>query len=341
MVIDLKTLAAKVGGRLDGPSDLPLRGAAAIRDAAEGDVTFVAKPKYLPDLQQTLASAVILSEGVHCRLPAIRVVDPYLSFVKALHIFARPRSELFAEGVHVTACVDSSATLGEEVRIGPFAVVDAGCRIGDRSYVGAGSVLMRDVTVGRECILYPNVTIREECEIGDRVVLHPGVVIGSDGFGFAKHEGSYRKIPQIGKVVLEDDVEVGANSCIDRATTGRTIVAAGTKLDNLVQIGHNVSVGHNSVISAQSGVSGSCQLGADVIIAGQVGIADHLEIGSGARIGAKSGVSNHVPAGGVVSGIPARDHRSWRRLQAHIGRLPRYAEELAELRQRLEELENR
>jgi UDP-3-O-[3-hydroxymyristoyl] glucosamine N-acyltransferase len=339
MQFDLRTLATVVGGRLDGPPDLVVSGVAGILEAKPGDLTFLAQRRYLAQLSRTQASAIIARDDLETSLPAIRVDDPYLAFLRAIEAFARPVTEVFAPGIHSSAVIHETARLGEGVRLGPHVVVGQGCEIGDHTIVGAGSVLMPEAEVGSHCLIYPQVVVREDCRIGDRVILHPGVVVGSDGFGFAKGEGIYHKIPQIGRVIIEDDVEIGANSCIDRATTGRTIIAAGTKLDNLVQIAHNVSVGRHCVISAQSGVSGSSTIGDDVTIAGQVGIADHLRIGNRVQIGGKSGVSGHVPDDSAYSGIPARDHREWRRLNVHTSRLARYAQEISELRQRLEELE--
>jgi UDP-3-O-[3-hydroxymyristoyl] glucosamine N-acyltransferase len=339
MGIDLKALAASVAGRLDGPGDVMVTGVASVQDAQPGDVTFIAHKRYLSDLARTRASAVILGENVKTSLPAIRVVNPYLAFLKAIEAFARPVAEVFPEGIHPTACIDPSARIEEGVRVGPHVCIDRDCHVGAHTILGAGTVLMRDVRVGSRCLVYPQVTVREDCYIGDRVILHAGVVIGSDGFGFAKGEGIYHKIPQIGHVIIEDDVEIGANSCVDRATTGRTVISAGTKLDNLVQIAHNVSVGRHCVISAQAGVSGSTTVGDDVAIAGQVGVVGHIDIGDRVQIAGKSGVHNSIPAGRQVSGIPARDHRDWRRVIVHIGRLERYAAEIADLKQRLEELE--
>lgn len=339
MELDLKTLASCVGGRLDGPGDVNVTGVASVQDAGPGDVTFIANPRYLTDLATTGASAVILGDDVDTSLPAIRVADPYFAFLKAIEAFAQPVTDVFPEGIHPTASVHPSAEIGEGARIGPYAVIDRDCCVGKNTILGAGTVLLRDVRVGSSCLIYPRVTIREGCRIGNRVILHVGVVIGSDGFGFAKGEGIYHKIPQIGRVIIEDDVEIGANSCVDRATTGRTVVSAGTKLDNLVQIAHNVRVGRHCVISAQAGISGSASIGDDVVIAGQVGIVGHIDIGDRVQIGGKSGVHNSIPAGRQVSGIPARDHRDWRRLIVHIGRLERYAEQITELKQRLQDLE--
>lgn len=341
MQIDLKTLAERVGGRLDGPADLRVQGLAGIRDAEAGDCTFVAHPKYLSDLAGTRASAVILGEDVDCALPAIRAKDPGLAFAQALALFAPPRATLFPPGVDPQASVHPDAEVGEGVHVGPFAVIGPACSVAAGSVIGAGSVLLHDVRVGRDCLVYPRVVLREGCRLGDRVIVHAGAVIGADGFGFAREGATVHKIPQIGRVVLEDDVEIGANVCIDRATTGETVVAAQTKIDNLVQIGHNVRIGERTAISAQTGVSGSSSVGDDVILAGQVGIADHLRIGDRVRIGAKSGVSNSVDDGATVSGIPTRNHADWRRMQVHLTRLARYADDIAALKKRVEELENR
>jgi UDP-3-O-[3-hydroxymyristoyl] glucosamine N-acyltransferase len=198
---------------------------------------------------------------------------------------------------------------------------------------------MDGACVGRDCVLYPNAVVREGCQIGDRVILHSGVVIGSDGFGFVRQEGRYHKIPQIGRVVVQDDVEIGANTCIDRATTGETVIGSGTKLDNLVQVAHNVVIGNHTVISAQTGISGSTEVGNDVVLAGQVGVVGHIRVGDGAKVGAQSGVAKDAPDNTEWFGSPATELRVTKRLLAHYNRLPRYAKEIAELRRRLESLE--
>jgi UDP-3-O-[3-hydroxymyristoyl] glucosamine N-acyltransferase len=339
MPFALKALAEQVGGELDGPGDLLITGVAGIREARAGELTFVASPRYLPYLDETLASAVILADGVRTKLPCLRVADPYLAFLRAIQAFSKPVAERFAVGIHPSAIVDSTAELGEGVRVGACAVVGRGCRIGPHTIIGPSAVLMDGVSVGQRCLIYPHVTIREECELGDRVILQPGCVIGSDGFGYAKDKGAYHKIPQIGKVVIEDDVEIGANACIDRATTGRTVVGAGSKIDNLVQIAHNVTIGRGTILSAQVGIAGSTKVGDQVVMAGQVGAVGHINIGDGARIGAQSGISKDVPAGAEFFGYPAREHREFKRLHVHINRLPRYAEQLERLRRRVEELE--
>ncbi|HKK72905.1 MAG TPA: UDP-3-O-(3-hydroxymyristoyl)glucosamine N-acyltransferase [Candidatus Krumholzibacteria bacterium] len=340
MQIDLKTLAERVGGRLDGPADLMVRGLAGIRDAEAGDCTFVADPRYQRDLASTRASAVILGDGLECSLPAIRVADAAVAFARALAEFAPKREDLFPPGIDTRAFVDPDARLGEDVHIGPFAVVGPGCRVGDRAVIGAGSVLMAGVTLGGDALLYPRVVIREHCRVGDRVIVHAGAVIGSDGFGYAREGAAVHKIPQIGNVVIEEDVEIGANACIDRATTGETVIGAGSKLDNLVQVGHNVQIGRRTAISAQTGISGSCSIGDDVIFGGQAGVADHLRIGDRVRVAAKAGVSGSVADEATVAGYPARDHSDWKRIQARLSRLSQYAEEISRLKRRVDDLEN-
>ncbi len=340
MQIDLKTLAERVGGRLDGPADLVVRGLAGIRDAEAGDCTFVANPRYLRELASTRASAVILGDGLECALPAIRVDDANVAFARALAEFAPKREDLFPPGVDSRAVVDPGARLGEDVHVGPFAVVGPRCTLGDRVVIGAGSVLMTGVTVGDDSVLHPRVVVREHCWLGRRVMVHAGAVIGADGFGFAREGASVHKIPQIGRVVIEDDVEIGANACIDRATTGETVIGAGSKLDNLVQVGHNVRIGRRTAISAQTGISGSCSVGDDVIFGGQAGVADHLRVGDRARVAAKAGIAGNVADDATVSGYPARDHSDWKRIQARLSRLSQYAEEIARLKRRVDDLEN-
>jgi UDP-3-O-[3-hydroxymyristoyl] glucosamine N-acyltransferase len=341
MELSLSRLAELVGGRLEGDASGVVRAMAGIEEAGPGDCTFVAHERYLPQLKRTTASVVILAEGIECPVPCIRVENPYFAFLKGLEAFAPDRRELFPPGVHPTAVVDETVELGAEVHVGPHAVLGPRCVVGDRTVIGASSVVLPDVHMGEDVLVYPLVTLREGTEVGNRVVLHSGAVIGSDGFGFARESGEVHKIPQIGCVVLEDDVEIGANVCIDRATMGRTVIAASAKIDNLVQIGHNVRIGARTAISAQSGVSGSTNVGSDCILGGQVGLADHLEIGNNVRLGAKAGVAGHVADGATQSGYPARDHREWRRLNVHIGRLSRYAEEIKQLKRRLDALEGR
>lgn len=339
MSFDLKTIAERIGGRLDGPADLCIERLSGIESARAGDLSYVGSAKYAGLVQTTAASALIVSEDLDCSLPCVRVSDPALAFTRALHLFAPPRDELFPPGVHPDASVDPSVELGEGVHVGANAVIGPGCRLGARVVVGAGSVLLRNVTVGDDSLLHPNVCVQDGCIVGRRAILHCGAVIGSDGFGFAREAEAVHKIPQIGIVRLGDDVEIGANSCIDRATAGETVIGNSVKIDNLVQIAHNVEIGDRTAISAQTGVSGSTRIGRDVIMAGQVGLADHMSVGDGVMIGAKSGLHGHIAAGRIVSGIPARDHKDWMRMNGHLARLERYARDIAELKRRVEELE--
>ncbi|WP_462321175.1 UDP-3-O-(3-hydroxymyristoyl)glucosamine N-acyltransferase [Halochromatium sp.] len=269
----------------------------------------------------------------------------------------RPRERFFSiaerflprcspAGIHPSAVVDPSAQIGKAVSIGPNAVVGAGVRIGPRSVIGAGCVLERDLVIGADCILDANVTIQSGSEIGDRCILHSGCVIGGDGFGFAWDGSSHRKVPQLGRVVIEDEVDIGCNACVDRATLGETRIRRGTKIDNLVQIAHNTDIGAHVILVSQSGVAGSSRLGTGTVVAGQVAISDHLEIGAGARIGGQSGVTKDVPAGATIFGTPARPMKQTLRELAALAQLPALSKavkgwhaELVELKQRLTEVE--
>jgi len=340
MSFDLKTIAERIGGRLDGPADLLIQRLAGIERASEGELSYVGSAKYVGHIATTSASALILGGDLECALPCIRVEDPGLAFTRALHLFAPRREELFPPGVDDSARIDPRAELGAGLHIGANAVIGPDCRLGDRVVVGAGTVLQPGVEIGTDSLLYPNVSIQHGCIIGERAIIHCGAVIGSDGFGYAREPERVHKIPQIGIVRIGNDVEIGANSCIDRATAGETLIADYVKIDNLVQVAHNVELGERTAISAQTGISGSTKVGRDVIMAGQVGLADHMSVGDGVMIGAQSGLHGRVAPGRIVSGSPARDHKDWMRMNGHLARLGRYAREIAELKRRVEELEN-
>jgi UDP-3-O-[3-hydroxymyristoyl] glucosamine N-acyltransferase len=330
--VKLRDLAVRIGCRVDGDGDIEIVRVAGVQDAGPGDVTFVANSKYEKDLPRTRASAVILREG---RLTApcavLRAADPYLAFARAVGVFApdwRP-----APGVHPMAAVASDAVLGDGVAIGAFVAV------GEGAVIGAGTVIFPNTTIGpctrigRDCVIHSNVALRERITIGDRVVLQNGVVIGGDGYGFVRRtDGTHEKIPQVATVVIEDDVELGANTTVDRPAVGETRVGAGAKIDNLVQIGHGVQVGRNVLMAAQVGVSGSTDIGDDVVFGGQVGVGGHLTIGRGAVAVGQSGVTNSLEPGAVVAGYPAIEHRNWRRSSVIVKHLP-------ELKRRLEALE--
>jgi UDP-3-O-[3-hydroxymyristoyl] glucosamine N-acyltransferase len=332
-------LADIVGGELVGDGEVEIRGVAGIREAAPGEITFVANPRYAEFAAETKASAVIVTRDLVCAKPLIRTDNPYFAYLQVLNLFAAAMAAQYPRGVHDAAVVDPGVTLGKNVSVGPFCHIGRGSRIGDNTTVLAGTFVGEDVEIGPDGLIYSNVTIRERTRIGARVILQPGVVLGGDGFGFARNDTVYHKIPQIGRVVLEDDVEIGANSCVDRATTGETVVRRGTKIDNLVQIAHNVVVGEDTVVAAQAGVSGSTEMGRNVVIGGQAGVAGHITVGDNATIGGQAGATKSVPEGIAVSGYPAREHGAAKRLYAYTAMLPALFERVKVLEKRLRELE--
>ena len=346
-MMTVRDIAAVLGSAVEGDAATVIGRVAKIEEAAPGDITFLANPKYKKHLESTLASAVIIGRTVET--PArtgrsqpvfLRVDDPYTSFLKVLLLFNPPGDPL-APGIHPTAVVEPGVNLGTDVRIGPHVVVGERCRIGDGTMILAGTVIGRDVTVGARTLLYANVTVREGCRIGDRVIIHPGAVIGSDGFGFApKPDGSYEKIPQLGIVVVGDDVEIGANCTVDRATMGETRIDNGVKLDNLIQVAHNVVIGENTVIAAQAGISGSTRIGKRNMIGGQVGFSGHLAIADDSKWGAQSGVHRSVPAaGGTYMGTPAVSFRLASRIMGAMPQLPDALAEIRGLRSEVEALQ--
>jgi len=328
----LRELAGLVGGDLVGDGAVVIRGVAGIAEAQEGDVTVFSDPRYEKLLATTRASAIIRPKGVECALPSIIAEKPHLIFVKVLGLFARFTDAEVRSGLHPMAIVDPTAMIDERASVGPFCWIGREARIGAGTRILCGTFVGDRVVIGEDCVIYPNVTIRETSEIGDRVILHPGVVIGADGFGFAWDGERHVKIPQIGRVVIEDDVEIGANSAVDRATTSVTRIGRGAKIDNLVQVGHNCVVGRNSVLSGQTGLAGSTVLGEGVIVGGQTGFMGHITVGDGVVIAAQSGVTKSVPPGVTLSGFPAREHGLSRRIFACMTRLP-------ELFQRVKALE--
>ncbi len=315
-------LAKLVGGKVVGDPDCVIDGVGRIETARPSEVTFLANPRYTPHLARSKAGAVLVSPGTKVVGPTlVEVENPYLAFLTVLSRFY-PQELWVESGIHPTAVLEAGVELGSEVAIGAF------CFIGRATQIGARTVLFPHVVVGPECRIgddcriHSRTTIRERVRIGNRVVIQPGAVIGADGFGFVPDTGEYRKIPQVGTVVIEDDVEIGANTTIDRATMEETLVGAGTKLDNLIQVAHNVVIGKNCVIAAQTGISGSTRIGSDVRVGGQVGFAGHISVGDGAQVGAKSGVGRNIPSGAVFSGHYARPHSLWRRIEVCLARLP-------------------
>ena len=324
----LAELAQHVGGKVIGDGAVLIRKVAPIDEAGPGEITFLANPRYQPFLAQCRASAVIVSPGVVTNAPGgreqsyLETAAPYVAFAKILQLFGAPVQ--FTQQISLLAHVEPTSRLDSDVTVFPNAFVSAGVTIGKGSVLYPGVFLGQDCRVGNYCVLYPNVVVREGCRIGNRVILHPGVVIGSDGFGYAGHGNERLKIPQIGIVEIEDDVEIGANTTVDRATLGRTVIGRGSKIDNLVQIAHNVIVGENSVIAAQAGIAGSTRIGKDVTLAGQVGVVNHIQVGDGAVIGPQSGVAKSVPAGAVLSsGLAAAPHREWLKVMTLLPQLPK------------------
>jgi UDP-3-O-[3-hydroxymyristoyl] glucosamine N-acyltransferase len=336
----LRDLAARLGCELRGDGGIEVRRVAGIDEAGPGDLTFVSNARYSARLAATHASAVILSPGTETSLPSLVTPHPYLTFARAVAaLHAQPRP---APGVHPAAVVDPSARLGEDVHVGALVVVGARVRVGRGTVLHPQVVLYDDVTIGSDCVLHSGVHVREGCRLGDRVVVQNGAVIGSDGFGFAKdEEGRYEKIPQIGVVVVEDDVEIGANTAIDRAVLSETRIGRGTKLDNLVQVGHSVTIGPDTVLAGQVGIAGSTRIGSRVTLAGQVGVAGHLDVGDGVIATAQSGIPNDVEAGALVSGYPAIANRTWLKSSAVFARLPELQKRLRELERRVAELMGR
>lgn len=338
-------IAGLIGARVDGNADVEISGIGKIEEAKSGEITFLANPKYEKYIAATRASAVIVSEEFktdRTDLVLLRAKDPYVAFVFALKKMLPP-SEPLPAGIHPLAYVSDKAELGREVRIGALVSILDDAKIGDRAVILPGSVIGDGVEVGEDSMIYPNVTVYHRCKIGRRVTIHSGTVIGSDGFGFApKEDGSYEKIPQLGTVVIEDDVEIGSNCSIDRATLGETKICKGAKIDNLVQVAHNVVIGENTVIAAQTGISGSTKVGKHCVIGGQVGFAGHLEIADNTSFGAQSGVAKSIKEPGkVYFGSPARELRETQRIQGALRMLPKLIQEFTELQHKVDELKNK
>jgi UDP-3-O-[3-hydroxymyristoyl] glucosamine N-acyltransferase len=310
----LREAAERVGGWL-APEDCEklILGVASLDDADQGDLSFYGNPKYLKSLRKSRATAVLVPHGFAEEVPASRVwVDnPAEAFAKLLEIFSPPPVG-FEPGIHPAAVVASDAEIGAEVTIQAFAVIESGARIGARTVVGPHSYIGHHAVLGDDCRIYPHVTIRERSVIASRVILHPGAVIGSDGFGYELRDGRQQKIPQTGFVQIDDDVEIGANSTVDRARFGRTWIQEGVKIDNLVQIAHNVTIGRHSVICAHVGISGSVRVGSYVTLAGKVGVNGHIEIGDGAIVTAMAGITKSVPPREILVGLPAKPMREYK-----------------------------
>ena len=336
----LGRLADALGASLQGDAGRVVRGVAPLDVAGPDQVSFLTDRKYLRQAQASRAGALLVARDVADLSAALLQVDhPQQALIVLLGLFhPEPRAE---PGVHPTACVAGGARVDRSASVGPLAVVEAEAVIGPRSRVGALSFVGRGAVLGEDVRLHPHVVIREDVRIGNRVIVHSGAVLGADGFGYAFDGQAHRKIPQVGGLRIEDDVEIGANTAIDRATLGETIVRRGTKIDNLVQIGHNCDVGEDVILISQVGIAGSSRVGNRAMLAGQVGVADHVTIGAGAILTAKSGVPNDVPAGEVWSGIPSRPTSEQKRIWAGESQLPELIKRVRALEKRLLELEER
>ena len=337
----LAELASRLNCRLDGDGSIDVHRVTSLDDARPGDLTFVTNRKYASKLATTRASAAIVDLSVtNAPCALLRSKLPYVALAEAVGILTPPSRP--AAGISPLAAVDPSAEIGPDVSIGPFVCVGAHARIGARTILQPHVVVGPRAVVGADCLIHTQVSIREGVEIGSRVVIQDAAVIGSDGFGFARREdGTHLKIPQVGRVVIEDDVEVGAHAAIDRPAIGETRIGAGTKIDNLVQVAHGVKVGRNSLLAAQSGIAGSTVLGDDVVMAGQSGASGHLHLGRGVIVSAKSVVTKDIGDGKHVAGFPATDVGEWRDMVVLVRRLPELRKLLADLEARLSVLETR
>ncbi len=336
----LGELAERLSCRLEGDASLEISGLQSLEAAGAHDLSIVTQERYLPRVAASAAAAVILGEGWPAvDRPALRTSNPLLAFARALALFHPPAPAL--PGIHPTAVVAQGATVAPTAGIGPLCVVGPGASIGAGSMLEAQVFVGAGVRVGADCRIWANVTLREGTQIGDRVIVHSGTVIGADGFGYA-HEGArHVKIPQIGRVVIEDDVEIGANAAIDRATLGETRIGRGAKIDNLVQVAHNVVIGPGAILVAQVGIAGSSQVGAGAVLAGQAGVVDHVRIGDGAMVAAQAGVTKDIPDKGMVGGSPAVPHMEFKRQVAALARLPLLRQALQRLEERLGAIEGR
>ena len=334
----LNELAKYVGGAVIGNGEVEITSVASIEDAQPGDITFIANPKYRSKLNETRASAVIVgSEIAEVDKPLLRTANPYLAFGQILALYTHIPYQ--PKGIDPHAWISPTARVGKDVTIHPFAYV------GDRSVIGERVILYPGVTVAEECsigddsILYPHVSLYRRTVLGRGVILHAGVVVGSDGFGYAKDGRKNKKVPQVGSVEIEDDVEIGANTTIDRGTLGKTTIRKGVKIDNLVQIAHNVVIGEDSLVVAQVGISGSTRIGSNVTLGGQVGLAGHISIGDNVMIGAQSGVPNDLPPNGIYTGSPVIPHRDYLRMAMSLPKIPEMRRMLNEIERRLAKIE--
>ncbi len=339
--ISLGEIAGRIGGEIiNGRDDMLICAVAGLKDAKEGEISFLAHRRYLKDLDSTSASAVVIPRDISFeRLPAVRVDNPYFAFSQLLHLFHD--SPCAARGVDPGVFMGNNVHLGNDISIYPYVYIGDNAIIGDNVIIHPFAFIGNDTVIGNNSVIYSNVSVRERCRIGSRVIIHCGAVIGSDGFGYATHQGTHHKIPQVGGVIVEDDVEIGANTAIDRGTIGDTIIRKGTKIDNLIQIAHNVSIGENCLLAAQSGIAGSSKTGNYVIMAGQSGVVDHVNVGNKVIITAQSAATKDIQDGETVSGMPSMPHRNWLKAMAVFEDLPDIKKRVAELEKRLTDMEGK
>jgi UDP-3-O-[3-hydroxymyristoyl] glucosamine N-acyltransferase len=334
----LDELARRVGGSIVGDGARTIRGVATLDEAGPHDLSFFTNPRYRERAARTRAGALLVAPGSGIVGPALlEVAEPYLALARILdllHPIERPPA-----GIAPTAHLAPDATLGRDVHVGPFAVIGEGACLADRVVVSAGCIVERGASVGADSVLMPGVVLYPGTQVGERCLIHAGVVLGADGYGFATSAGRHHKVPQLGRVVVEDDVEIGANSTVDRGTLGETVIGAGSKLDDQVMVGHGARLGRACLLAGQSGVAGSAELGDHVTLAGQSGVAGHLRVASGTVVAAKSAVLSDVDPGGFVAGVPAMPHMRWKRIQASLAELPELRRELGRLRARVAALE--
>ena len=338
---NLKEIAALIGGELVGSGDVVIKGINGINEAREGDIAFIVSLKYEGSVESTKASAVIVPKDFKrpSGKPLIRVTNPSVVFSK-LEELLFPERIPHPKGIHKSAAISAKAGVGKDCGIGAYAVIEDGAEIGDNTVIYPLVYIGKNTKIGRDCIIYPNVTVREEIVIGDRVIVHSGTVIGSDGFGYdTQSDGTHIKIPQVGTIVIEDDVELGACVTIDRARFSKTVIGKGSKIDNLCQIAHNVKIGPNAIIAAQCGISGSCEIGRNVVMGGQVGVADHLKLGDFVVAGAKSGITKSFPSNTTLFWYPAKPVEKVRDIIASVGLLPKLFKRINELESRIKKIE--
>jgi len=336
-MITLKKVLEITGGELFGDENIKIKKIAPIDKAENGDITFLANKKYAHLLKDTKASAVILDKKIEdLKIAQIITDNPYLAYAKLLTFFTK--KPFTHKGIDKNAFVDKTADIADNVTIFPGVYIGKNVKILENCVIYSGVFIGDNSKIGKNCIIYPNVSIYHDTVIGNNVIIHAGTVIGSDGFGFARDGEKYYKIPQIGNVVIEDDVEIGANCTIDRGAIESTVIRKGTKIDNLVQIAHNVEIGENCAIVAQVGISGSTKIGNNVVLAGQVGVAGHLKIGNNVMVGAKSGIGRNLKDGEIVSGAPAIDHKKWLKWAVSYERLPELIKKVKDLEKKIDEV---